>query len=614
MFLGVLYINNHSMELEKKEIIKQKIASILLMNKEDQTKYCRNLKIIIATIINNNLQTFMENIKEEGKTIFFYFIDLIDYMSKKNKNEREILYETDFDSINDETIKALRMHINKLQDIKFKNESFKRLYEAIISHYEDKRVSLIKKISRIIINMAFLLESKGLIIFCIFSLIIARYMPLFCRYLVAWEDNEINIEDQISLNMICDLLNKKIGEPTNDIQSLIIIKYGALKDILINCETKKIIKAIENTDLRRGNNEEISIDIYLEKMLLIFKEELKNLDIPQKKNRKNKRNNKRKNTTLNSANINNFLIDQSIIPNQEKQQNKIEDNSQKPKEIKSINGKNIPEKNNKLNFWDNLQENINSILDKIISMKNDDNSDNVEELRGIIFQIIDNNREMVKRMDIMNKKIEILSIENREMKKELKKELNKEKDNTNEKIKQLEETIQSLYDEINIINNKNEEIKQALVKIQTRDMSKNFLRCFYSYLTKNDFKRIRKNYNLKGKIISDRIKEKFINIKEKEKLNIVLELIKRSFDSIMFGNDSAQSLTVDYYEEEIAQFKKKNEKKLINSSEIFCFLVALELGEEKFSDAFQFLKKYFDSDLKLINKEHYDGFLNNFIK
>ena len=598
------------MELEKKEIIKQKIASILLMNKEDQTKYCRNLKIIIATIINNNLQTFMENIKEEGKTIFFYFIDLIDYMSKKNKNEREILYETDFDSINDETIKALRMHINKLQDIKFKNESFKRLYEAIISHYEDKRVSLIKKISRIIINMAFLLESKGLIIFCIFSLIIARYMPLFCRYLVAWEDNEINIEDQISLNMICDLLNKKIGEPTNDIQSLIIIKYGALKDILINCETKKIIKAIENTDLRRGNNEEISIDIYLEKMLLIFKEELKNLDIPQKKNRKNKRNNKRKNTTLNSANINNFLIDQSIIPNQEKQQNKIEDNSQKPKEIKSINGKNIPEKNNKLNFWDNLQENINSILDKIISMKNDDNSDNVEELRGIIFQIIDNNREMVKRMDIMNKKIEILSIENREMKKEL----NKEKDNTNEKIKQLEETIQSLYDEINIINNKNEEIKQALVKIQTRDMSKNFLRCFYSYLTKNDFKRIRKNYNLKGKIISDRIKEKFINIKEKEKLNIVLELIKRSFDSIIFGNDSAHSLTVDYYEEEIAQFKKKNEKKLINSSEIFCFLVALELGEEKFSDAFQFLKKYFDSDLKLINKEHYDGFLNNFIK
>ena len=276
------------MELKKKEIIKQKIASILLMNKEDQTKYCRNLKIIIATIINNNLQTFMENIKEEGKTIFFYFIDLIYYLSKKNKNEREILYETDFDSINDETIKALRMRINKLQDIKFKNESFKRLYEAIISHYEDKRVSLIKKISRIIINMAFLLESKGLIIFCIFSLIIARYMPLFCRYLVAWEDNEINIEDQISLNMICDLLNKKIGEPTNDIQSLIIIKYGALKDILINCETKKIIKAIENTDLRRGNNEEISIDIYLEKMLLIFKEELKNLDIPQKKNRKTK--------------------------------------------------------------------------------------------------------------------------------------------------------------------------------------------------------------------------------------------------------------------------------------------------------------------------------------
>ena len=85
MFLGVLYINNHSMELEKKEIIKQRIASILLMNKEDQTKYCRNLKIIIATIINNNLQTFMENIKEEGKTIFFYFIDLIYYMSKKIK-------------------------------------------------------------------------------------------------------------------------------------------------------------------------------------------------------------------------------------------------------------------------------------------------------------------------------------------------------------------------------------------------------------------------------------------------------------------------------------------------------------------------------------------------
>ena len=58
-------------------------------------------------------------------------------------------------------------------------------------------------------------------------------------------------------------------------------------------------------------------------------------------------------------------------------------------------------------------------------------------------------------------------------------------------------------------------MREVLGKIQNRDLSKNFLRFFKTYLTQEDLNEIRKNKKLRGEIIPKRIKELFPEAKEK---------------------------------------------------------------------------------------------------
>ena len=74
----------------------------------------------------------------------------------------------------------------------------------------------------------------------------------------------------------------------------------------------------------------------------------------------------------------------------------------------------------------------------------------------------------------------------------------------------MENAIDSLNEDI--VNNKNEEIKQILEKIKTRETTRNFLRNLNFYLINKDFKRIRKVYYSKGDIIITRTKKAFLEI------------------------------------------------------------------------------------------------------
>ena len=113
-------------------------------------------------------------------------------------------------------------------------------------------------------------------------------------------------------------------------------------------------------------------------------------------------------------------------------------------------------------------------------------------------------------------------------------------------------------------------MREVLGKIQNRDLSKNFLRFFKTYLTQEDLNEIRKNKKLRGEIIPKRIKELFPEAK-KEKLEIVQKLIESSSNLIKHGNYFAHYITLDNYENEIQAYKEKNNLDKLTSLNGFAF-------------------------------------------
>ena len=100
----------------------------------------------------------------------------------------------------------------------------------------------------------------------------------------------------------------------------------------------------------------------------------------------------------------------------------------------------------------------------------------------------------------------------------MKNKTNKEISSFNWKIEDLEEEIEYINKEFHNLYNTKEEIKQILAKFKTRDMTRNFLRSFQRYLRSDDFYRIRIDYGSKGKMISERISNKFSKVKRKNKI------------------------------------------------------------------------------------------------
>lgn len=80
-----------------------------------------------------------------------------------------------------------------------------------------------------------------------------------------------------------------------------------------------------------------------------------------------------------------------------------------------------------------------------------------------------------------------------------------------------------------------EDMKNMISKIQFWDLSKNFLKCFDDYLTKEQLKLIKKNKNLRGEIISNQFGNLYPNA-DKKKMKVITNLVKRSSDLICEGN------------------------------------------------------------------------------
>ena len=165
-----------------------------------------------------------------------------------------------------------------------------------------------------------------------------------------------------------------------------------------------------------------------------------------------------------------------------------------------------------------------------------------------MINIVEQNREMQAKIEEMNQNI--INLNNQNLKQ------NQELIRQSQDIKELKESVDFLIEEC-------QDMKEILGNIQYRDLSKNSLRSFNTFLSEEDWHLFKKDKIIKGKFIVERIKED--NPKaEKDKMSIVKNKIKNSFNLIQEGNHQAHSQTLDKYQDEIGAYKKKkNLKNLI---------------------------------------------------
>lgn len=200
-------------------------------------------------------------------------------------------------------------------------------------------------------------------------------------------------------------------------------------------------------------------------------------------------------------------------------------------------------------------------------MGNESLNKEMKNLQNLMVNIVDENKKMKEKIEEMSQNILKQSQE----------------------IEELKESVEFLADEC-------QDIKEILGNIQYRDLSKNFLRYFKTFLTDEDWKRIRKNKYKRGEIITKRIEKSYPNA-ERQKMSIVLELVKKSSNLIQEGNYLAHSPTLDKYEDEINAYRKKKNLKNLTSPIAFCFLVNLGISDTVFDKAYSFLTEFFNIDL-----------------
>ena len=153
-------------------------------------------------------------------------------------------------------------------------------------------------------------------------------------------------------------------------------------------------------------------------------------------------------------------------------------------------------------------------------------------------------------------------------------------------------------------------MNEILGNIQYRDLSKNFLRYFKTFLTDEDWKRIRKNKYKRGEIIAERIEKSYPKT-GKQKMSTVRELVKKSSNLIQEGNYLAYSPTLDKYIDEINAYRKRKNLKNLTSPIAFCFLVNLGISDDIFDKAYSFLTEFFNIGL---NKTKGDKLLDIYFK
>ena len=281
------------------------------------------------------------------------------------------------------------------------------------------------------------------------------------------------------------------------IQSIIILNYNSLKDVIDNVSVTEIILGIEDIAKRLKDIKHIGkVSLCVEKIIVMFVDEIEgkgnNKKNESKQSKKSKKKKKKKNkkkkeeiketeitTKINEGNAN--------MPKNTIEMNQSVNSLNKVEEVIKDKRAEKTKDNPKLIIINML----NNIFIKI-KMGNEVLKEDIDNLQNLMVNIVDGN-------DKLKKDVEKLTEEMQKKDLEIEK-LNQENKEHKQDIKNLEERVKFLEEDC-------EDMKDIISKIQFRDLSKNFLKCFNDYLTDEELKLIKKSKDLRGQIISNRIEK-----------------------------------------------------------------------------------------------------------
>lgn len=638
--------------------ITKKAKYILEKDKEEtgnEIKLREIIKIIFDIVSED---TKFKDLDNSYKEFISRFINLIDSLFHLEKEERHSILETDVSCIKDKNIYNNIKELEKAQNLELsiENKNLAYLCDKIVSLKKKEKYSLFQYIDAIIGNMIYISYLKNILRYEIYCLLMDKYFIPFFKEGINFNETEINVDEQISFELIIDLLENVKIEEIKLLQTIIILKYESERESIMNCNIDTINKALENTLVKIKQDKTISKAILFEKIIIIFNEEIDELKNKSKKKRKKKNKNKKKTKQFNNntnaeeetksnskiiiyeydpkKKVKKRLFPSNESANTEEQKANVPVNNNEiidiNKDNKGLNNNKIDDKaydneillnkNNKKDtkFGDNIKKNIIDLLNKILFMDSEeDKLKHSSEIKDIIFKLIDEHSRLIE--EKIENEINLLKQNNKFFNDNLSKEieslkeknisLNDKIDEMNDKIDELKKENKNLTDEIDELKESSEnmekklqEIKEVLGTIQISDLSKNFLKTFNKYLTWSDFLSIFDDYSKKGEIIVNRIKKKFSAFAKSKKMDIIQNLILSSFNSLEEGNRFAHSIIMDNFEKDMEEYKRKNNLKSLSSPEIIVFLLGLGIEENYFDDCAKFLRSFFNDKFKLKQK------------
>ena len=577
---------------KEEEIIEnllEQVKKILLHKENDENENDKIIKIMIKYIFTEETGEALQfpNINRNREKQFFNllkeFINIINTLFILPKNERNILYSTLINDISNNTIASIIRRMNQLQDYEIKSNNPKQtiLYNKIFNLLDKKIYTLYDYISITIYNISFSLKNKKVYNLLLLSYINQYYIIPNKIKPIKLEESKIDINNDLCLNLLIDLFEKK-NENFEEkiIFAILIIKFYLINELTTKVDYKLIKQAIKNS---YNSIKNISINeeaMFMEKIVLLFCNELKKLILNKNKNAISQIKGKEKTSVKNDNTIKkdlliknqNFIEEKSHILNQKeegKRNNLIEKNVNNNKKS-NIGDKNLSHKN------------IYEIYYKIVNMKELDKrklNEQFDEIKNLLKFLMDDNKELKDD----NKKL---------------------KDNIiqlNDNNKKMKDKIDALEKDVQIVKEENYEIKTILYNIQSRDLCKSFLNCFNCYLKNDDKAKISKDPKKKGEIIIKRIKLSFPKHINNKKFKLIINLIEQTSNSRNYGNDRAHSFQIEYFKEKIKEYKKDNNIDTLDEIGLLCFLFAIGIKKEFLQETYNFMKSMFTSDLELKN-------------
>lgn len=593
----------------QKQTIFDKLKSFLAQEKKDETLndklYKYQLKMLFGVDDKNAFKLLLNEESHIAK-IIYKIVDILFWLLNKKNEEREKIYNSKVMGIKDNDIKKMIVELNMLQvyDLDV-NENLVDLF-YIISDYIDKKkekASLSEYIDLVLLSLSFNSGLDSFLKYQIYSFNIQIYLNKY-GIVLPYSENEINITEVKSIDLIKDLFTKDKNDFASTIQSIIILNYNSLKDVTDNISVNEILLGIADIAKRlKDINHAGKISVFVEKIIEMFVDEIEgkrnNKKDKKKKSKKSKkkRNQKEKEEIIKETEIKTEINEGNEDINIPK--NTIEINES----VNSLNKieEGVKDRCNE-SALDNPKLNIINLLNNIfnkIKMGNEVLKEDLDNLQNLIVNIADNNDKLKKDVEKLNE----------EMKK---KEL--EIENLYQKNAKQSQDIGNLEERVGYLEEAYKDMKGLMNKIQFQDLSKNFLKCFNKYLEKEDLELIKEKKHLRGEIISNRLGKLFPNA-DKKKMDVIKNLVKSSSDLINEGNYLSHSIIISEYDKEIKYYKQEKNLEQIKSPIIFCFVKFLGISQ-KFDDLFEnsynFLRLFFNQNLKSDKtKDLLENYFNN---